>query len=88
MPNRSDRFAAVLTLAFILFFLLVLTLGLARGHGTHVENDDPCTIVYEYKTQNGTIMQWCDLNGDGEAELFQEIIFSDGEWHYLNMGAL
>ena len=67
---------------------IFLALGLAEGHGTLVESDDPCTVVYEYGTKHGTVVQWCDLTGDGEAELFQEIIFSDGEWHYLNMGAL
>jgi len=86
--KKKDMWISILTLISILFFLLIVTLGLAMGHGAPVVEDDPCIIVFQESTDHGTVIQWCDLTGDGEAELFQEIIFSDGKWYYLDMGGL
>jgi hypothetical protein len=83
-PSKKDRIVSIGAGIFILVFLFILALGVARGHGTHVE-EDPCTIVYEVKTDRGTIYQWCDLDGDSDAELVQEIILSIGGLHYLDI---
>lgn len=69
---------------YILFFILVLALGVAESHGTHVEIDD-CAIIREEAAQDGSFYQWCDLDGDGDAELIQEVIYSTGGLHYLDI---
>jgi len=69
---------------YILFFIFVLALGIADGHGTHVEDDD-CVTIREESTLNGSFYQWCDLDGDGDAELVQEVIYSIGGLHYLDI---
>jgi hypothetical protein len=70
---------------YILFFIFVLALGIADGHGTHVEVDDCVTIVREEAAQAGSFYQWCDLDGDGDAEIVQEVIYSTGGLHYLDI---
>lgn len=69
----------------VLFCIFVLALGVADGHGTHVETDDACIIVREESTVHGSFYQWCDLDGDGDAELVQEVIYSTGGLHYLDI---
>jgi hypothetical protein len=70
---------------YVLFFIFVLALGVAESHGTHVEVDDACLVIKEEAAQDGSFYQWCDLDGDGDAELIQEVIYSTGVLHYLDI---
>jgi hypothetical protein len=44
---------------------------------------DPCAILREEETVNGSFMQWCDLDNDGEADLIQEIIRGEHGESYI-----
>jgi hypothetical protein len=81
LNRKIDRLGKTI----LVLVIVLVTLGIARGHGTHVEKDDACTITKEVKTKQGTYYQWCDLDGDSDAELIQEIIYSFGGAHYLDI---
>jgi hypothetical protein len=95
-PGRPISF--IVNIPAILIVLLLIwfsgyCVGKAWGHGVHVNKKDsrgiiipdPCFIVKKETTENGTILQWCDLDYDGKAELIQEILNTPHGPHYLDI---
>jgi hypothetical protein len=83
MMNRVTALVA-LAVFFVTLFVLAVTSGYPHDYPFPVK-DDPCTILREETTDRDTLLQWCDLDDDGEAELIQEVIrCSHGNIYYLD----
>jgi hypothetical protein len=79
----KDRTACIFTL--VVLFVSLFFIALARG-GVPVVKDDPCAILREEQTSGGSWLQWCDLDGDKQPEIVQEVIKGvDGAWYYIDI---